>query len=516
MPRSQGTTGVLKVSQYNAIRQHLQDGAPSSSHASKIPATIYGGGRLQWSDFSILQPDPNLPTITREAARKSMSALHIYLQQMSPLTRNAANGWILLCPPDVSEFVVEVVHLLQACAGRDKVIHNIGNLSDPFVMETIRKCPLCVLNKRAKTVKTITAIRADENLREESWDYSDSNEGQLIKVLSHYLPPQKSFFRLVRVQIIANVYHVNIVFIPPRDPAANGRIERAHAPHHARVRSLLLQHPNLHPFEAHLMSVNIANKLVYTPTGVSPFQYRYGRAPSTMLATTLVEQPSPSLDDNAPAAAAVASLDAPRMVSIEDRMALTHAVRQEAQAHQTRYQDRYDGKQIGKSCKLELGDAVLLRHTAPDRAAITTSKLLGFANTGPYILAEFVGKTSARLRDALWGETLTDRVPLNRLSLFRRRGTTPVPQFEDILRIQDKPKLDSAYAAQQSRLLELQSDLASRPDAPVCTSCKKKVDCLHAKHMCKPCYTKFANNRAKANRQEGAPPRPRGRPRKGA
>ncbi|KAK3239747.1 hypothetical protein CYMTET_50346 [Cymbomonas tetramitiformis] len=121
-----------------------------------------------------------------------------------------------------------------------------------------------------------------------------------------------------------------------------------------------------------------------------------------MLATTLVEQPSPSLDGNAPAAAAVASLDAPRMVSIEDRMALTHAVRQEAQAHQTRYQDRYDGKQIGKSCKLELGDAVLLRHTAPDRAAITTSKLLGFANTGPYILAEFVGKTSARLRDALW------------------------------------------------------------------------------------------------------------------
>ena len=44
-------------------------------------------------------------------------------------------------------------------------------------METIRKCPLCVLNKRAKTIKTITAIRADENSREESWDYSDSNEG---------------------------------------------------------------------------------------------------------------------------------------------------------------------------------------------------------------------------------------------------------------------------------------------------------------------------------------------------
>ncbi|KAK3242828.1 hypothetical protein CYMTET_47499 [Cymbomonas tetramitiformis] len=74
-----------------------------------------------------------------------------------------------------------------------------------------------------------------------------------------------------------------------------------------------------------------------------------------MLATTLVEQPAPSLDVDAPA---------PRMVTIEDRVALRHAVRQEAQAHQVRYQDRYDDTQVGKCPKLQVGDAVLLRRTS--------------------------------------------------------------------------------------------------------------------------------------------------------
>ncbi|KAK3273508.1 hypothetical protein CYMTET_18257 [Cymbomonas tetramitiformis] len=166
-----------------------------------------------------------------------------------------------------------------------------------------------------------------------------------------------------------------------------------------------------------------------------------------------------------------------------------------------------------------VGDAVLLRRTGADRAAITTSKFLGFANTGPFILSdEFVGKSAVRLRDTLWGHELPDRVPLSRLSRFRRRGTTSVIQFEDILRTQDKPKLDVAYEARQSRLVQLKADLANnRPDAPVCTSCKKKVDRLHATRMCKPCYTNLANGKAKAKRLAAtatAPRAPRGRPRK--
>eukprot|EP00854_Cymbomonas_tetramitiformis_P024651 gene24651-29987_t len=245
-------------------------------------------------------------------------------------------------------------------------------------METIRKCPLCALNKRAKTVKTITAIRADEIRREESWDYSDSDEGTYS--ILHSIESPGGWQR---------VYNVNT----------------------EKVSSFPLYM---------LLCIKF---LTYFPF-IIPF--------STSLLQLYV--------------VAAALMQA---------------------------WDEYD---------------------AP---TITTSKLIDFANTGPYILDEFLGKTAARLRDVLWGQALPERVTLTRLSLFRRRGTKPVPQFEDILRTEDKPKLDVAYAAQDTRLQELQADLANRPDAPVCTSCKKKMDRLHAKHMCKACYTKFANNRAK-------------------
>ncbi|KAK3240313.1 hypothetical protein CYMTET_49844 [Cymbomonas tetramitiformis] len=266
----------------------------------------------------------------------------------------------------------------------------------------------------------------------------------------------------------------------------------------------------LHAFEAHLMTVSIANKQQYAPTGISPFEFRYARAPGTVLTSEIGEQPLSTLDPEAPT---------PQVVNIKDRLALSHAIRQAATTHQSKYQDRYDGKNNGKAPTLQLGDAVLLRRSGPDRSAITTSKLLGFANTGPFVIEEFVGKSSARLRDPLWGTSMPTTVKLERLSLFRRRDSTPIPQFEEILRTQDKPKLDAAYETREKRLQESKADLASRPDAPVCTSCKKNVDRLHAKYMCKPCYTKLANSRAKAKRvaaEPAEPSRPRGRPRKRA
>ncbi|KAK3246370.1 hypothetical protein CYMTET_44095 [Cymbomonas tetramitiformis] len=258
--------------------------------------------------------------------------------------------------------------------------HNINNISDDFIVEVISRCPVCALAKRPKTIKTITAIRAQEQSREEIWDYSDSNEG--TDSVLHCVESPGGWQR---------VYNVNT------EKLTDG------------------------------LSVH-------------------------MLLTTLE---------------------------------FAHSF--------FNTQDRYDGKNNGKAPTLQLGDAVLLRRSGPDRSAITTSKLLGFANTGPFVIEEFVGKSSARLRDPLWGTSMPTAVKLERLSLFRRRDSTPVPQFEEILRTQDKPKLDAAYETREKRLQELKADLASRPDAPVCTSCKKKVDRLHAKYMCKPCYTTLAN-----------------------
>ncbi|KAK3238503.1 hypothetical protein CYMTET_51490 [Cymbomonas tetramitiformis] len=134
------------------------------------------------------------------------------------------------------------------------------------------------------------------------------------------------------------------------------------------------------------------------------------------------------------------------------------------------------------------------------------------------MLRELVGKASARIEDILWGKLFPQPVPLARLSLFRARGTSSVSKLEELLAA-DKPKLDTAYAAQDRRLQELKEDLASRPDAPVCTVCKKKVDRFHAKKMCKPCYTKHTYTRSKTKKrdaegEQAVAPRPRGRPRK--
>ncbi|KAK3277184.1 hypothetical protein CYMTET_14794 [Cymbomonas tetramitiformis] len=76
-----------------------------------------------------------------------------------------------------------------------------------------------------------------------------------------------------------------------------------------------------------------------------------------------------------------------------------------------------------------VGDLVMLRRTTTQRSAITTSKLLGFAATGPYMVNEVISKSSVRLLDHLWGKTFDRAISISMPSMFKARGESTLPQM---------------------------------------------------------------------------------------
>ncbi|KAK3289037.1 hypothetical protein CYMTET_3512 [Cymbomonas tetramitiformis] len=80
------------------------------------------------------------------------------------------------------------------------------------------------------------------------------------------------------------------------------------------------------------MAVNMKNKQLYRPTGITPFEYEYAR-PRYFSGHPLTEAPPPTADPNAIPA---------RPLLIADQLALRHAIRKEADEHRNHYQKEYN------------------------------------------------------------------------------------------------------------------------------------------------------------------------------
>eukprot|EP00854_Cymbomonas_tetramitiformis_P011169 gene11169-13198_t len=204
--------------------------------------------------------------------------------------------------------------------------------------------------------------------------------------------------------------------------------------------SLIIQDPNrLYKADAIGMALDIKNTQLYRPTGITPFEYYYACLPATFLATTMTEAPPPTVHSNAIPA---------RPLLIANQLALRHAIRKETDEHRNHYQKEYN-------------DTLL---SGRKSSSITTSKLQGFAATGPYLIEAITSKTSVRLVDRLWGKTFDHTTPISMLTMFKARGESTLSQME-MCSLSQKPRCDAArYAAQDKRLQEFTDSLANRPD----------------------------------------------------
>ncbi|KAK3265084.1 hypothetical protein CYMTET_26213 [Cymbomonas tetramitiformis] len=92
MSRQPSKVGVISDN-YDALRFKLQALLKEPELPEYIPKALYGGGRIPWANFAIVQPDDSVAAITRDAARNSATALHQFLQQFRPLARKYPCLW---------------------------------------------------------------------------------------------------------------------------------------------------------------------------------------------------------------------------------------------------------------------------------------------------------------------------------------------------------------------------------------------------------------------------------------
>ncbi|KAK3250370.1 hypothetical protein CYMTET_40251 [Cymbomonas tetramitiformis] len=407
--------------------------------------------------------------------------------------------------------------------------NNIANI--PFSAYTNIACPVCIVNKAPPPMRKTVAIVPPKGEVVQSWDHTADNEGgngilhvidnhkweevylcntekiyvvmaAMVKNWEEYDPPDAvrcdngPAFASHFLQMVANVYGIKIRFIQPGESQQNGAIENAHKPHHASVRSLLIQYPHLTSFEAHIKSVNIRRKQFNRALGCSPWQYRYGKTPRAQLSTTI-----PALQPEHPVSSSGASSStqhgpAPIEITLEDTFAIQHGIRKEADLYQEQYQKQYDGKSKVKDTHARVGDLILVRIRPTVAAAVSTSKLIAPVNKGPFIMTEGVGKQSIRYKDILWGTPCDKPISRRQIHIFKRCGESSFQQMEEIL-LRDKATYQKSYDIQEARLAQLYLDLADRPDAPICVRCKKPVPKIHSKKMCQPCYGKNYNEAKK-------------------
>ncbi|KAK3263991.1 hypothetical protein CYMTET_27240 [Cymbomonas tetramitiformis] len=314
----------------------------------------------------------------------------------TPTDTDPSPDWVLLIPPEYKEWALMSMHLLEGCRKRDQLAylfrsHHMGNISTAEILPVIRHCVTCALNNPAPAPKLVQAIDQRDR-REMSLDYTPFNEGTL--------------------GTLHGVWR--------RGGWQDAWLCDTEKDYNKCLRSIMTQDPHLSRADAVAMARDMKNKHLYRPTGITPFEYEFARPPATFLATSLSEAPPPTADPTATPAVPL---------PIQDQLALRHAIRQAADEHRVHYQKEYD--HTLKPCRqptLKVGDLVMLRRTTSQRATITTSKLQGFATTGPFIIDELVGKGSARLRDHLWGREFPKATPINMLSLLQARGESSMQQ----------------------------------------------------------------------------------------
>eukprot|EP00854_Cymbomonas_tetramitiformis_P030134 gene30134-37630_t len=163
--------------------------------ARKVPRSILPGGTLNLSDFTVLKPTADTPTITEADSKKSFENLQQFLLQASPLARKNVTSdgeaeWILLCPPELWNHAANTAHLLHGCGGRDDArktlrSHSITNIPDSVIMPILQSCPNCLINKAPPPMRHTTAIRPRGEERVQCWDctmFGEGTEGQIHAV----------------------------------------------------------------------------------------------------------------------------------------------------------------------------------------------------------------------------------------------------------------------------------------------------------------------------------------------
>ncbi|KAK3289766.1 hypothetical protein CYMTET_2801 [Cymbomonas tetramitiformis] len=188
MPPQSGTCwSVLNESKYADVRRFCAE--QRDAHASSngipcrtVPAKVWGGNHLRTVDLTILDPDPDVPEVTKEQAAKSWTKMFTFLRQAHPLARrpkptdaDPSPDWILLIPPEFKHWTIISMHLLEGCRKRDQLAyffrsHHIGNISTAEILPIIRNCVTCALNHPAPAPKLVQAIDLGER-REMSLDY---------------------------------------------------------------------------------------------------------------------------------------------------------------------------------------------------------------------------------------------------------------------------------------------------------------------------------------------------------
>ncbi|KAK3272974.1 hypothetical protein CYMTET_18765 [Cymbomonas tetramitiformis] len=465
-----------------------------------------------------------------------MELLYKFLLQDKPIARkfHATTGpqWILLCPPHLQDHCATSVHAIQACAGRNAVRktirgHNIANVPDSVVDPILQSCPTCLVTKNPPPVRECTAIRPKQSEdRIQAWDVTTLGEGTdaaihtvdkpggfnevyaidteklfvvaaaMVKSWMAYEPPTTvrcdngPAFIGELLQIIRDVFNVKVEFIQSRQAHQNGQCERAHRPVLQKAASIGARFPHLTNFECMDMACAVYNKEYTRTLGMSPWEYRYGRKTTSQIGTHVPAE-------SATRAASNTNKKVPHKVSLDDLVTCSTAIRQEAQAHYSRYQDTYDGKSTVRDTHVRIGDLGTVRIPPATRATTTSSKLLGFTKKGPFLCIGFAGKC-LRLQDVIWKTPMPKPVSRSQCIVFRRAGDNTLQQMESTLG-RMAPVINDAYAANQKKLDLLKERLKDRPDAPICTSCKKPTHKWHALRMCQPCYQKHAYHRKKGN-----------------
>ncbi|KAK3267070.1 hypothetical protein CYMTET_24349 [Cymbomonas tetramitiformis] len=235
------------------------------------------------------------------------------------------------------------------------------------------------------------------------------------------------------------------------------------------------------------MACAVLNKSYCRALGCSPWEFRHNAKPATILSSHIpADHASSSSTDP----------EAPRPISAADVATISTTIRQEALLHHHQYQNTYDGKGIVRDSHIRVGDLVTVRIPDATRATKTKSKVLGFTKSHPYLCIGLVGK-AVRLKDVLHGTPMEKPIPRTQCHIFRRALDSSLVQMEATL-VQMKPDIEEAFAQNELRYSLLKEKLANRPDAPVCTSCKKPTDRYYALRMCHPCYSKHAYQRLKS------------------
>ncbi|KAK3248221.1 hypothetical protein CYMTET_42307 [Cymbomonas tetramitiformis] len=254
--------------------------------------------------------------------------------------------------------------------------HHLGNTVPKDIIPVIRTCLTCDLHNPPPAPKLVNAVKTTEAYREYSLDYTPFNEGNLAAVHGIWRGNGVHEGWLADTEKAYVVAQCIITSWSGKDPPTHIRCDNGRA------------------FTAEIIQIICATvhvTMVFIQAG-NPNQngaIEVAHKPFIGIMTSLLIQ-----DPN---------------LSYADAISMAVNIK---------------------------SDLVMPRSTTAQRSSITTSKLQGFAATGPYIIEAIVSKTSVRLVDRLWGKTFDRATSISMLTMFKARGESTLPQvYTSITRV---------------------------------------------------------------------------------